>query len=210
VELTVQGNNETYSAEQRSAMAIEVREIQGQILSIANTQDSNGEYLFAGYQGRVKPFSEAGGVYSYNGDMGQREIQVSASRAVADGDNGFDVFMDVPTAVGGSRNMFDTVEQIAVALEADTRPGALLDDLHTIIQHVGSVRAAAGGRLNTVERQKDVNDDFILTMEISRSDVEDLDYAEAVTRFNKQQVALEAAQKSFVEIQGLSLFNFIR
>lgn len=210
VELTVQGSSGTYSAEQRNSMAIEVRELLGQLHSLANTQDSNGEYLFSGYQGRVKPFTEAGGVYTYNGDMGQREAQVSADRSVADSDNGFNVFMDVPTAAGGVRNMFETLELIASTLEANASPGAYLDDIQAITQHVGGVRASAGGRLNTIDRQAEVNSDYILTMEISRSEVEDLDYAEAITRFNKQQVALEAAQKSFAQIQGLTLFDYIR
>ena len=41
------------------------------------------------------------------------------------------------------------------------------------------------------------------------SDLQDLDYAQAISDFTRQQVALEAAQKSFVAISGLSLFKYI-
>jgi flagellar hook-associated protein 3 FlgL len=41
------------------------------------------------------------------------------------------------------------------------------------------------------------------------SDLQDLDYAKAITDFTKQQMSLEAAQKSFVKISGLSLFNYL-
>ncbi|MFY8016157.1 MAG: flagellin [Limnohabitans sp.] len=43
----------------------------------------------------------------------------------------------------------------------------------------------------------------------TRSDVEDLDYTEAVTRLNRDQIALQAAQSSFAKISQLSLFQYI-
>jgi flagellar hook-associated protein 3 FlgL len=211
IELTIQGGSDTYSAEQRGFMATEVRQILGQLLDLANTRDSNGEYIFSGFQGRVRPFDDlGGGTYAYNGDMGLRDIQISADRKVADSDNGFSVFMDVPISAGGERNIFETLDLIATNLEANTSPTVYSDDLNLILTHVAGVRATVGSRLLTIDKQIEINDDFILTMETSRSDLEDLDYAEAITRFNKQQVALEAAQKSFSQIQGLTLFNFIR
>jgi flagellar hook-associated protein 3 FlgL len=36
-----------------------------------------------------------------------------------------------------------------------------------------------------------------------------LDYAEAISRFNIQDIALQAAQQSFTRVQNLSLFNFL-
>jgi flagellar hook-associated protein 3 FlgL len=41
------------------------------------------------------------------------------------------------------------------------------------------------------------------------SKLQDLDYAKAISEFTQQQVQLEAAQKSFVQISGLSLFNYL-
>jgi len=43
----------------------------------------------------------------------------------------------------------------------------------------------------------------------NRSTLEDLDYAEAVSRFERQLLALQASQQSFVKIEGLSLFNYL-
>ncbi|MDO8701822.1 MAG: flagellin, partial [Undibacterium sp.] len=41
------------------------------------------------------------------------------------------------------------------------------------------------------------------------SDLQDLDYAKAITELNQQQVTLQAAQQSFVKTSSLSLFNYI-
>jgi flagellar hook-associated protein 3 FlgL len=43
-----------------------------------------------------------------------------------------------------------------------------------------------------------------------RSSLEDLDYAEAISRFNQQLTALQASQQAFIKVQDLSLFNFLR
>ncbi|OQX31823.1 MAG: hypothetical protein B0D96_13345 [Candidatus Sedimenticola endophacoides] len=149
-------------------------------------------------------------MYVFNGDMGRRHIQVSADRTIADSDTGFSVFMDIQTSGGGARNLFDTVDQIADALEAGSAPGTLLDDLDLAMQNVLGTRASAGARLNAVEEQELLNESFILSMEANRSKVQDLDYAEALTRFSQQETALQAAQQVFLRLEGLSLFNLMR
>ena len=42
------------------------------------------------------------------------------------------------------------------------------------------------------------------------SQLEDLDYAEALSRLSLQSVVLEASQQSFVKVSSLSLFNLLR
>ena len=49
-----------------------------------------------------------------------------------------------------------------------------------------------------------------LRIEEQVSELQDLDFAEAVSRLNLQSVALQAAQQAYVKIQGLSLFNYLR
>ncbi len=210
-ELSLAGVSDTYTAEQRSYLASEVRVLLDDMVELANTKDAFGDYIFAGNQGHVKPFELSGGNYVFNGDMGQRNIRVSEDRTIADSDSGFKVFMDIPTSGGGTRNAFETVEQIATALEAGTSPGtALLDDLALVMDKVLEVRAGVGARQNAVDKQEILNENFIFTMQENRSKIEDLDYAEAITRFSQLQTSLEAAQKTFITLQGLSLFNFLR
>ena len=47
-ELSVQAANDTYSAADRKSIAIEVKELRNQMLSLANTQDVNGNFIFSG------------------------------------------------------------------------------------------------------------------------------------------------------------------
>ena len=67
----------------------------------------------------------------------------------------------------------------------------------------------AGVRGSLIDHQKTSHLDTELVMSKGRSNIEDLDYAKAISKFEQSQVALQAAQQVFVKIKDLSLFNYI-
>ncbi len=110
-------------------------------------------------------------------------------------------------------NLFSLVDQFAQALEGKLPEAALENSLFALdhtLERLSTVRADIGARLNAIEQQKQVNEQFVLEMQSTLSTVQDLDYADAIGRFNLEQVALQAAQQAFVKVQGLTLFNFLR
>jgi len=209
-ELAVQGASDTVGSEGRQAIAAEVRQHLDSFLQLANSRDANGEYLFAGFQSQTEPFSHDGsGGFSYAGDEGQRFVQIGDSREVAVGDPG-SIFMGFAAAGGGTTNIGAVLYDLASALEAgDGRPEAL-SDIDTALGNLLNTHAKIGARRNAIEDQKTANAAFDLAVTEVRSSLEDLDYAEAISRFNQQLTALQAAQQSFIRIQDLSLFNFLR
>ncbi|CAI8805255.1 flagellar hook-associated protein FlgL [Methylocaldum szegediense] len=86
---------------------------------------------------------------------------------------------------------------------------AALKDIDAALQNILDTRASVGARLNALDQQEDVHDKFILDTQANLSELQDLDYAEAISRFNIQLVALQAAQQAYVKVQGLSLFNYL-
>jgi flagellar hook-associated protein 3 FlgL len=101
-ELMVQaGNVGTYSNSDRESMATELAQRLDELQDIANRQDGNGEYLFAGYSTKTKPFSGGDGTpINYVADQGARQLQISSTQKVADSHNGFQVFVDIPEGNG--------------------------------------------------------------------------------------------------------------
>ncbi|SFM67133.1 flagellar hook-associated protein 3 FlgL [Ectothiorhodospira mobilis] len=85
-----------------------------------------------------------------------------------------------------------------------------LTELDGALEHVLDVRATVGARLNALESQDGLHEGQILQMETTLSEIRDLDYAEAISRFNLQQVSLQAAQQSYTQVARLSLFDYIR
>ncbi len=100
-ELVLQGRNATLTASDRGFLASEVRIRLDELLGMANTRSSNGEYIFAGNQAKTQAFTQdASGTVNYNGDQGQRQLQISADRQIADGDNGREVFVGIRNGNG--------------------------------------------------------------------------------------------------------------
>jgi flagellar hook-associated protein 3 FlgL len=87
--------------------------------------------------------------------------------------------------------------------------GQSIDSLDRAMDHFFEFRADAGHRLARLETQLDINADAQLSLQTIASKIEDLDLTEALTRLNLQMTALQAAQQSYVKVQGLSLFNFL-
>jgi len=84
-----------------------------------------------------------------------------------------------------------------------------LDQLDTALGRILDVRAQLGARLNALDSQDEINQDFELSIQTTKSQIEDIDMAEAISRFNLQIVSLQAAQQAFVKVQNLSLFNLL-
>ena len=209
-ELSVRANNDTLSAGDRQAIADEVRTNLEAVFQLANNQDASGEYLFAGYKTDTVPFTNDGsGNYTYQGDQGVRSLQVGVNRQVAVGDAGNDVFMKVDDGAGGTINMFEMLNGIVTDLEANNPVPTALTQLDSALDVVLNTRSTIGARMNTIDAQRNANDSFSLVLQENRSKLEDLDYAEAVSKFEQQILALQASQQSFVKIEGLSLFNYL-
>ncbi len=139
------------------------------------------------------------------------EVRIDGEPAVTD------VFAVTPSV---NRDMFATLDALALALEntgdspserALTRSAlnAGLANLDQGIDRLVQLRTEVGTRLNRLDTQGRANDEYELQLETTRSDIRDLDFAEAVGRLNLQLTGLQAAQQTYTRVQGLSLFNFL-
>lgn len=98
--LALEANNSSLSTQDRAAIATQATQIQNSLLALANTQDGNGEYLFGGFATQTQPFTLSASGATYNGDQGQRQVQIAAGQSVADGDNGNTVFGQIKNGNG--------------------------------------------------------------------------------------------------------------
>jgi flagellar hook-associated protein 3 FlgL len=82
----------------RASIAKAIQGYRDQLLTLANTSDGAGNYVFSGFQATTQPFTNAtsGGV-NYHGDDGIRQAQVADTRQVATNDSGSTVFLSVPS-----------------------------------------------------------------------------------------------------------------
>ena len=84
------------------------------------------------------------------------------------------------------------------------------DGLAAAEVQLGRARSSVGARLAAVDGERDLVAETRLAVESQRSALDDLDYTEAITAFQQQLTALQAAQSAFSRLSDLSLFNFLR
>ncbi|SFM23869.1 flagellar hook-associated protein FlgL [Marinobacter zhejiangensis] len=98
-ELTVQAGNATLSDKDRDSIASELRQRLDQLGNLANTRDASGEYIFSGFQGDTPAFGKnISGHYVYQGDEGQRFLEIDEGVRLAISDHGKGIFVDIPSA----------------------------------------------------------------------------------------------------------------
>ncbi len=228
----IQGGNGTYSAQQKQAIAEDLRRRFDGLVDLANTRDATGEYVFSGNRTNTQPFvvNGAGGNYQlpsalnpaavssveYLGDEGRRQIQVEVSQTVATTESGQDVFVKVLDSKGNvvGRSVFDALQNMIDWLDPATgvTPPSYeqsLSDLNSALDHISRIRASLGARMNQMDSLSTVAGDLAVQFETRLAKLEGLDYAEAISNLNQQQMQLEASQASFVKTSQLSLFDLI-
>ena len=216
-EIAVQANNDTLSSDNRKALGVELQGLRDQMLSLANTKDTNGNYLFAGSKVTQPPFvSVAGGSPQYVGDQTRMKVMVGENRSMPINRTGTDAFVPVNrTLPDGSTQgvgFFNVMDDLIKGVNTSDRPKMQggLGELDTLLGGLSMARANIGSGLKGIEQQTSVIEDTVLNLKTTLSSVEDLDYASAITKMNQQMLSLEAAQSSFAKISQLNLFNYIK
>ncbi|WP_425054969.1 flagellar hook-associated protein FlgL [Pseudomonas abyssi] len=328
-EIAIEAGDGSKSDADRQALATELEQREEELYNLFNSRNARGEYLFGGYQSSEQPFvKNPDGSYSYQGDEGQRSIQIAGSKYVAINDNGKDLFVNVANVnrvnteadagntgsgrislgvvenksaydttfypqgsvsivIGATADSYEIVDSggnpltppvtgqleesdeggytvryagVAVTLDGDfaagdsfsistgdSTPGSTnretrsvletvallrstledgtsstedklvrrdvvavsLENLDNAMNKVLGVQTTIGARMNVIESTLTENEEVSLINTSVTSELEDLDYAEALSRLSLQSVVLEASQQSFVRVSGLSLFNLL-
>mgnify|MGYP001193073556 CR=1 FL=1 len=230
LERAIQAGNGSYSPAQRGMIAEELKRRFENVMSLANSRDAQGLYVFAGFQTNTQPFqvTGTGGNYqiaapanpyvTYSGDAGVPAVQVSASQSMDITESGLDVFMQVRDGTGAltGRSLFDSLQNLVDILDpASSVPFTTaaytqaVDDLHASIDHVANRRASVGARLQSLASLTSSGEDVKLLHEQRLSELQDLDYTQAISDLSRLQVQLEASQLSFKQTSQLSLFNIL-
>ena len=111
-ELAIQAANDTFGAQDREALALELEEMKNEMFSVANSTDSSGAFIFGGYHTNTQPFQKDNDLnIIYKGDRGTNAVSVSETRTIGTTLDGGSVFMAVKSGNAVSP-MFTILEDI--------------------------------------------------------------------------------------------------
>jgi flagellar hook-associated protein 3 FlgL len=155
----------------------------------------------------------AGNAYASGSAIAVAGMQVTVSGDPAGGDT----FTLAPSS---SKSIFRTVQDLIATLRTPATGsagkaaiangiGSALVNIDQGLESVLGARAGVGTRLRELDGLKSSTLDRNISLEQQISTLVDVDYNQALSDFARQQLALEAAQKSFAAVSGLSLFKFL-
>ncbi len=202
-ELANQGANTTTSQEARNGMVNEVGEIQKRILNLANSQLPNGNYIFAGQDNGAQPFTAVGSVLTYNGDGNMITVEVGPNEQIV---------ATVP-AEKMVKDLWDRLELLKANLQSgNTSALGNIDmaDLKKSETDILLTRGTIGGKLKTLEENKNTLTRRTDELTEQISNVEDVDMSEAILNYKLAETAYQAAMQSVSMGSRLSLMDFLR
>ncbi|MCE8014787.1 flagellar hook-associated protein FlgL [Halomonas sp. MCCC 1A17488] len=172
-------------------------------------QDDNGDWVDTAPALNDEPYDPAGQTVEVGG------LRLELQGTPQDGDG-----VKFATADEMNHDLFKTLEKALGVLEnpagTPTEKAELANTLRTTMReldngldNVLTVRASMGARLNELDVIEAVGGNRMNNYEQTLSDLVDLDYSEAISEYSLRQVGLQAAQKAFVDVKGLSLFNYL-
>ncbi|MFY8016158.1 MAG: flagellar hook-associated protein FlgL [Limnohabitans sp.] len=175
-ELAMQGANGTLSAQDRQSVALEMRTLREQILSLANSQDANGNYLFSGSRASQPAFEKDDmGRISYLGDHARMKVNVGDNRRMNLNMPGSDTFVRVVrTNDKGEKvgvDFFQVLADAASAIESgdSTTVQRGVGEIDTIQNGISEGLGQVGADLTVVDMQTSVLDQMLLQFKTTKS-----------------------------------------
>ncbi len=203
-QLAIQGASSAVTSASQSAMASQVGDLQKQILNLANTKGASGQYIYAGQNTSVQPFTVAGGVLTYSGDANPINIEVQPGNKMQ---------VNSPNAVTTFTQLYSTLETLKTNLSSanvQQLSSTSLAQLKTALDLVSQVRGDNGVKLQSVATFQDDNKKRIDDMTVNISNSQEVDIASAMTRYQQTQVAYQAALQVAGVGMKLSLMDYVR
>lgn len=205
-ELTIQARSDTVNPENRQAIAKEIRQLQGHLVQLANSE-IDGQAIFGGTKTDVAPYVlGAGDTVTYQGNAESQAIAVGEGLTVQVLVPGGQVFS------GPTLNIFDGVRDLLAVIESNNQAGmdTGLGNMDRALSQIANAQGQVGSLVNRLETTKDwlAQADTLLAKTIS--DNEDADLAAAITELSRQQVALSATQATLSRIFETSFLNFLK
>lgn len=198
------------TSDQRAAIGKQMAAIHGTIVSLANTQDSNGNALFGGENATSAYTLDASGNAVYSGTARTGDLPLGDGQTVTRSMTGPE-FLNF-NVNGQPTDLMATIKTLADALQSGAGdPAAVargtLDALSSGLDTVSTGQTVIGTRLAWLDITADRATNMSETRAGEEKEVGGIDMASSLARLQELSVVLQASQASFTKMSSLSLFN---
>ncbi len=189
------------NADTRAITATAIESVLQELVSLGNT-DFSGKNVFGGtITEGVAPFVFDGVAVTYNGNTSQISRKIGENTYMAINVTG-DEFLGVFAAVLDLRDGLNANDNTAI--------DSGLADVATALSDILTVTARAGSTQRRLELTRENLQVAKINLESYISQAEDVDLAEAILRFNSQELGFRAALESSARIQSITILDHLR
>lgn len=190
------------------------------ITSLANYQDSNGNYIFAGLLKGTAPYSQtsvyngtppqtSGATTAAAGISGTRQIQIANGQSIQANDDLSQVMQ-----AGTPQDLLQALDQAAYDLKnntanVQTSSTAAYSTVSTALGNLRNLQASLAARQQQVKNQQTFNQQLVNNNQDTLSNLTQVDQAAAIVELQQRQTSLQAAESAFSQISKLSVFNYL-
>lgn len=207
-QLIVKGQNDSMNSDDKAAIAAEIDDLRGGLVSLANTTYL-GRPIFAGTQDVPAAFDTSTGAYLGNGDAVQRSVSDDGSsrlEVTVTGDKAFTTLFDD----GGSAGI---LERVSAALRDPNGHAALdteLGNLDSAMATMQEARSVVGARYNRLLGIQNAQQNRLDVVDADLSTAENIDLPKTIIDMQVQSTAYQAALGAAAKIIQPSLMDFLR
>jgi flagellar hook-associated protein 3 FlgL len=199
--------NGSLNSSNRQSIALTLQSQLDHLVSLSNTKDAAGHYIFSGYKSDTASINAS--TYAYGGDTNNAVIQVDSSTQLGLGVNANTMFSS-----GFLAQIEDTIEVLSDASSTDDDIADAITDLTTKFSlsqtTVNAAQVTLGTTENRLTSMDSIGSERNLAYKDAVSSLEDVDYNKVLSDLARQQLQLQVAQKTFTQISNLSIFNYIK
>ena len=202
-QLAVQAANSTTSQDARQGMVNQVTQMQQQLVSLANSQGANGEYIFAGQKTQAAPFSVVSNALTYSGDTNNVNVEVGPGQTMA-----------VNTQAGTTfTNLYNQLESFKNDLSSGNVSALSNVDIANLQASQTAVlqaQGAIGGNLQQVATLTSANTLRTNDLTSQISNLTDANVAQVATQYQSASTVYQAAITMAAQISTLSLASYLQ
>jgi flagellar hook-associated protein 3 FlgL len=202
-QLAVQGANSSVDQTALSGMATQVATLQQQLVSAANSQGVNGEYIFGGQKTNAPPYAVSGNSLVYSGDNGNLNVEVGPSQTMAVNTQASSTFT----------TLYNQLEQLKDDLNSGN-VGSLsnvdISALQSSQSALSLAQGVVGGNLQEAGKLSNANTLRITDLTSQISNITDANVAQVATQYQAASNAYQAAIEVAAQLSTMSLASYIQ
>jgi flagellar hook-associated protein 3 FlgL len=206
-ELAIAQAGDSANPQTRGIAKVEVDQLLQGMITLGNTRFGEG-FLFGGTRADQQPLSDtplATPPYiADNAPLGDPALEIADGITAVPVHNAHEIFRDT--------GVMATLRDLSTALGANDAAGvtAAIDRLQQVQTEVQRLTGETGARVNQFEAARNEVAEATLDTRVTRSQVADIDIAEAVANFSQAQTAYQAALSAASRVINLNITDYLR